>query len=57
MVQKTPKHYFGPNVVDWMLLNFGAPKKYIQAWNTSFASFYVPKVSEMLLNTPKYHFG
>jgi hypothetical protein len=31
MVRNTPKHYFGPNVVDWMLLNFGAPKKCIQA--------------------------
>jgi hypothetical protein len=25
--------------------------------NTSFAYFYVPKVSEMLWNTPKHHFG
>jgi hypothetical protein len=40
-----------------MLLNFGASKKCIQARNTSFASFYVPKVSEMLRNTTKHHFG
>jgi hypothetical protein len=40
-----------------MLLNFGAPKKCIQGRNTSFASFYVPKVSEMLRNTPKHLFG
>jgi hypothetical protein len=25
--------------------------------NTSFASFFVLKVSEMLSNTPKHHFG
>jgi hypothetical protein len=25
--------------------------------NTTIASFYVPKVSEMLQNTPKHHFG
>jgi hypothetical protein len=40
-----------------MLLNFSAPKKCIQAQNTSFASLYVPKVSEMIRNTLKHHFG
>jgi hypothetical protein len=48
MLRNTPKHQFGSNVVEWMLLDFGAPKKCIQARNTIFASFYVPKVSEML---------
>jgi hypothetical protein len=33
------------------------PKICIQARNTSFASFYVSKVSEMLWNTPKHDFG
>jgi hypothetical protein len=47
MLRNTPKQHFVSNVVEWMRLNFGAPKKYIQARNTSFASFYVPKVSEM----------
>jgi hypothetical protein len=40
-----------------MLRNFGTPKKCIQARNTSLASVYMPKVSEMLRNTPKHHFG
>jgi hypothetical protein len=57
MLRNTPKHHFGSNVVEWMLLNFGALKKCIQAQNTSFASFYVPKFSEMLRNIPKHHFG
>jgi hypothetical protein len=33
------------------------PKQCIQARNTSFASFYLSKVSEMLRNTPKHYFG
>jgi hypothetical protein len=40
-----------------MLHNFGTPKQCIQARNTSFASFYLSKVCEMLRNTPKHHFG
>jgi hypothetical protein len=36
--------------------NFGTPKQCTQARNTSFASFYLSKVSEMLRNTPKHHF-
>jgi hypothetical protein len=40
-----------------MLHNFGTPKQCMQARNTSFASFYLLKVSEMLRNTPKHHFG
>jgi hypothetical protein len=40
-----------------MLHNFGTPKQCIEARNTSFASFYLSKVSEMLRNTPKHHFG
>jgi hypothetical protein len=40
-----------------MLDNFGTPKQCIQSRNTSFASFYLSKVSEMLRNTPKHHFG
>jgi hypothetical protein len=42
---------------DWMLHNFGTPKRCIQARNTSFTSFFQSKVSEMLQNTPKHHFG
>jgi hypothetical protein len=57
MLRNTLKHHFGSNEVEWMLLNFGTPKNCIQARNTSFASFYVPKVSEMLRKTPKHHFG
>jgi hypothetical protein len=57
MLRNTAKHHLGSNVVEWMLLNFGAPKKCIQARNTSFASFYVPKVSEMLWNTPNIILG
>jgi hypothetical protein len=57
MLRNTRKHHYGSNEVEWMLLNFGAPKKCIQARNTSFESFYVPKVSEMLRNTPKHHSG
>jgi hypothetical protein len=56
MLRNTPKHHIGYNVVEWMPLKFGAPKKCIEARNTTFASFYVSKVSEMLRNTPKHHF-
>jgi hypothetical protein len=48
MLQNTPKEHFGSDGVELMLRYFGAPKKCIQARNTSFASFYVAKVSEML---------
>jgi hypothetical protein len=27
MLRNTAKHHLGSNVVEWMLLNFGAPKK------------------------------
>jgi hypothetical protein len=37
--------------------NFGTLKWCTQAGNMSYASFYVPKDSEMLWNTPKHHFG
>jgi hypothetical protein len=57
LLRNTPKHHFGSNVVEWMLLKFGAKKKCIQARNIRFASFYVSKVSEMLWNTPEHHFG
>jgi hypothetical protein len=40
-----------------MLRNFGTLKWCIQARNTSFASFYMSKDSEMLRNTTKHHFG
>jgi hypothetical protein len=33
------------------------PKHCIQSRNTSFASFYLSKVSEMLWNIPKHYFG
>jgi hypothetical protein len=54
---------FGSIGVEWMLLlrndlcNFGAKKLCIQAQNTSIASFYFPKVYEMLQNTPNNHLG
>jgi hypothetical protein len=57
MHQNTPKHHFGSNGVEWMVSNSGTPKYCIQARNTSFASFKVPKISEMHQNTPKHHFG
>jgi hypothetical protein len=54
---------FGSTGVEWMLLlrndlcNFGAKEWCIRTRNTSFASFYFPKVSEMLQNTPNNHLG
>jgi hypothetical protein len=39
-----------------MLRTFGARIVHSGA-NTSFATFYMPKVSEMFCNTPKHHFG
>jgi hypothetical protein len=48
MLRNTPKHQFGSNEVDWKLHNFGTPKQCIQSQNTSFASFYLSKVSDML---------
>jgi hypothetical protein len=57
MLRNTPKHHFGSGGVGWMLRNFETLKWCIQARNTSFASFYMPKVSEMLRNTAKHHFG
>jgi hypothetical protein len=56
MLWNTPKNQFGSNGVEWMLHNFSTPKQCIQARNTSFASFYLSKVWEMLRNTPKHHF-
>jgi hypothetical protein len=43
--------------VERMLYNFGIPKHCIQSRNTSFASFNLSKICEMLCNTPKHHFG
>jgi hypothetical protein len=40
-----------------MLHNFSIPKQCIQSRNTTFASFYLSNVSEMLRSTPKLHFG
>jgi hypothetical protein len=57
MLRNTPKHQFGSNEVDWKLHNFGTPKQCIQSQNTSFASFYLSKVSDMLWNTTKCHYG
>jgi hypothetical protein len=63
MLQKTPNNHFGSNGAEWMfwlrnhICNFGTPKVCIQARNRSFASFYFPKVSEMLQNIPNNHFG
>jgi hypothetical protein len=57
MLLNTLIHHFGSNGVEWMFQIFGTPKQCIQARNTSFACFYLSKVSEMLRNTPKHHFG
>ena len=63
MIQNTHKYHCTPKGLEWMHLvgnyfcNFGTPKQCIQDRNTSFASFYMPKVSKMLQNTPKHHFG
>jgi hypothetical protein len=35
----TPIYHFGSNGVEWMLLNFGTQKSWIQARNTSFYIF------------------
>jgi hypothetical protein len=56
-VRNTPKHHSWSNGVEWMLHIFDTPKQCIQAWNTSVASLYLSKVSEMLRSTPKHHFG
>ena len=37
--------------------NFGTPEQCNEVRNTSFVSFHMPKVSEMLQNTPKHNFG
>ena len=63
MLRNTPKHHVESSGVEWMLSlrnycrKFGTPKSCLQARNTSFASFYVSKVCEMLQNTPKHRFG
>jgi hypothetical protein len=57
MLWNTTKLDLGSNGVEWIFRKFGTPKLCIQAWNTSFASFYVPKVSEMLWNTTKHDLG
>jgi hypothetical protein len=57
MLRNTRKHYFGSNGLEWMLHNFGTPKYYLRARNTSFFIFYLPRVCEMLRNTSKHHFG
>jgi hypothetical protein len=57
MLRNTPKHHFRSNGVEWMLHNFGTPKHCIQSRNTTFASFHVSKVIEILRYTPKHHFG
>jgi hypothetical protein len=41
----------------WMLHIFDTPKQCIQDRNTSLKSCYLLKVSEILWNTPKHHFG
>jgi hypothetical protein len=57
MLQNTTKHYYGSNRVERMLHNFSTPKQCIPSRNIMFASFYLSKVSEILRNTPKHHFG
>jgi hypothetical protein len=63
MLRNTPKHHFGSNRAELPILlrnnfrNFGTLKWCTQARNTSFASFYVPKDSEMLRNTPNIILG
>ena len=63
MLQNTLKHHLGSIGLGQFISlrnhfhNFGTSKQCIQARNTSFASFDVQKVWEMLLNTLKYHLG
>ena len=63
MLPTTAKHHFGSNGEEWMFSlrnyfhNFVTLKLCIMARNTSFESFYVPKVYEMLPTTAKHHFG
>jgi hypothetical protein len=54
-VYSVPKHK--SNWVEWMLHNFGTPKRCIEARNTSFAFCYLSKVSELFWNTPKHQTG
>jgi hypothetical protein len=46
-----------PNINLGDASQFGTPKHCIQSQNTSFASFYLSKFSEILWNTPKHYFG
>jgi hypothetical protein len=62
MLQNTINDFgsIGVECMLWLrndLCNFSGKKYCIQARNTSFASCYFPKVSEMLQNTPNIHFG
>jgi hypothetical protein len=50
MLRNTRKHYFGSNGLEWMLHNFGTPKYYLWARNTSF--FLLP--AKGLRNAPKH---
>ena len=63
MLQNTLKHRLGSNGVEWLISlrnhfrNFGTLKKCMLARNTSFASFDVQNVCEMLQNTLRLHLG
>ena len=63
MIWNTPKHRFGSNRLDRMcswqnfFRKFDTSKFYIQPQNTSFSWFVMPKVCEMIWNTPKHRFG
>ena len=63
MLRNTLKHHLGSNGVEWLISfrnhfrKFGTPKYCILVRNTSFASFDVLKVCEMLRNTLKHHLG
>ena len=63
MLRNTLKYRLGSTGVEWLISlrnhfrNFGTQKMCMKARNTSFASFDVLKVCEMLQNTLKYHLG
>jgi hypothetical protein len=64
MLQNTPNNHLGSNGEEWMLwlrnhiCNFGTPNSAFRPeTQVSIASFYFPKVYEMLQITPNNHLG
>jgi hypothetical protein len=57
MLRNTPKHHFGSNGLEWMLLNFGTPEIVHSGPTPEFFIFDVPRVSEMLRTLPNIVLG